>query len=456
MPEHAYDIPDITLRPARRLLITAGLLTVLLIWAGYRTLSVDRALHGHDADAVLWTVLFLITAQQFVVAWFDRPVTVTPAEQSALDQLVVTVCIPVLNEDPAILDRVLYALFSQTRLPDYVQVVDDGSDSADYSQIREYWEQRHPAQVRFSWVRFPGNRGKRSAQAATFGQLPGDIFVTLDSDTTLERRAIEEGLKPFTSPRVMSVAGVEVAMNAHRNLLTRVSSLRQIAWQYTQCSALSVRGCVLVSRGTFALYRAGVIRDNLPAYLSETFLGRPVSFSDDSLLTLYALSRGRAVQQPTAFQLPVYPEKVGHALRQWVRWMRGSTIRNFWRLRYLPLRSYGWWMSLLGWWQFFLSTSAYVLVFAIWPVEGRASIIPVMIIILSSYLIAQRNLLISRSDQPAESQLDTYLLAPLCMLWSMLVLRPLRLYAMLTCAKTSWATRATVEIELAGPGTAAK
>lgn len=100
-----------------------------------------------------------------------------------------------------------------------------------------------------------------------------------------------------------------------------------------------------------------------------------------------------------------------------------------------------------------LSTSAYILVFGIWPAEGRASVVPVLIIILSSYLIAQRNLLISRTDQPAESQLDTYLLAPLCMLWSLLVLRPLRLYAMLTCAKTSWATRATVEIELAGPGT---
>jgi hypothetical protein len=28
-----------------------------------------------------------------------------------------------------------------------------------------------------------------------------EVFVTVDSDTSLERRAIEEGLKPFTDPR---------------------------------------------------------------------------------------------------------------------------------------------------------------------------------------------------------------------------------------------------------------
>ena len=373
---------------------------------------------------------------------------VNQTQQAKLDRLIVTVNVPVWNEDPDVLDRVLYALFAQTRLPNYVQVVDDGSTAADYSEVRTYWSRRHPAAVNFTWVRSKANRGKRFAQAITFHHLPGDILVTLDSDTTLERHAIEEGLKPFAIRRVMSVAGVEVAMNAHQNLLTRLSSLRQISWQYTQCSALSVAGNVLVNRGTFALYRDEIIRENLPAYVSETFLGRRVTFSDDSLLTLYALQRGRAVQQQTAFQLPIYPENVSHALRQWIRWMRGSTIRNFWRLRYLPIGSYGWWMSLFSWWQFCVSSAAYIYVFVIRPAEGSFSIVPIIVVLLCSYLIALRNLMISRSDHPAESQLNTYLLAPLCLLWSMLVLRPLRVYAMLTCAKSGWVTRDRVEVVL--------
>lgn len=448
MLEHAYDIPEVTLRPGRRLRIAAGIMAVLVMWGSYRCISLDRELYGHASEALLWTALFLVSAQYFVISWFDRPFAITLAQQAKLDRLIVTVNVPVFNEDPAVLDRVLYALFSQTRLPNYVEVVDDGSTEADYTEVRDYWELWHPPNVHFSWIRYTPNRGKRSAQATTFRRLPGDIFITLDSDTTLEHRAIEEGLKPFAVRRVMSVAGVEVAMNAHVNMLTRISSLRQISWQYTQCSALSVAGSVLVNRGTFALYRAEVIRDNLHAYVSETFIGRPVSFSDDSLLTLYALQRGRAVQQSSAFQLPMYPENISHATRQWIRWMRGSTIRTFWRLRYLPLGSYGWWMSMFSWWQFCVSTAAYVFVLVIRPVEGHFSIVPVMVILLCSYLVALRNLLINRSDHPAESQLNTYLLAPLCLLWSMLVLRPLRVYGMLTCAKSGWVTRAKVEVGL--------
>jgi hyaluronan synthase len=448
MLEHFYDIPDVTLRPGRRLRVACGILVVLVLWGGYRVISLDREFHNHAGEALLWSALFLVAAQQFVIAWFDKPFVVTPSQQDKLDRLVVTVNVPVWNEDPAILDRVLYSLFSQTRLPDYVQVVDDGSTAADYSEVRSYWQQQHPSAVRFSWMQFTANQGKRHAQAATFRRFPGDIFVTLDSDTTLDRKAIAEGLKPFAIRRVMSVAGVEVAMNAHANLLTRISSLRQLSWQYTQCSALSVAGSVLVNRGTFALYRAEVLRDNLDSYVSETFLGNPVSFSDDSLLTLFALKRGRAVQQATSFQLPMYPDNVGHALRQWIRWMRGSTIRNFWRLRYLPLGSYGWWMSVFSWWQFWVSCGAYIFVFGVRPVEGHFSIVPIVVILLCSYLVALRNLLISRSDHPAESQLNTYLLAPLCLLWSMLVLRPFRIYGMLTCGKAGWVTRAKVEIAI--------
>jgi hyaluronan synthase len=446
MLPHKYDIPIVHLRQSRRLPIVAATFAVIVAWTLYRGVSVDKAVHGHDASAFLWTVLFLAAGHQIALAWFDRPFTVTPRQQGMLDRLHVTVNVPLFNEDPLVIDRVIYALFNQTRLPNRIEVVDDGSTVSDYAEIRDYWIMHVPPSVRFSWVRTP-NRGKRHAQAHTFSRASdSDIFATLDSDTALERNAIEEGLKPFAQRRVQSVAGVEVAYNAHASLLTRISSIRQIAWQMTQCCVLSMAGNVLVNRGTFAMYRAPVIRDNLNAYVNETFLGKSVRYSDDSMLTLYALQRGRTVQQLTAFQLPMYPESVGHALRQWFRWMRGSTIRNFWRLRYLPVFSYGWLMSLLSWWQFIVSWAAYLIVFVIRPEEGHFSIAPVLIVLMSSYLVSLRNLLIRRSDHSPAQQLDTYLLAPVSFLWSLIVLRPARVYSMLTCGHNKWGTRGKVEV----------
>jgi hyaluronan synthase len=452
---HHYDVPDVRLRRSRYFPILAATVVVILAWAYYRAVSLDDAFDGHDASAFLWTALFLAAGHQIALAWFDKPFTVTLAQQVQLDRLRVTVNVPLYNEDAAVIDRTIYSLFRQTRLPNRIQVVDDGSTFSDYARIRDYWLAHVPAGIDFSWVR-TRNGGKRHAQAVTFwDDYDADIFVTLDSDTALARNALEEALKPFADARVQSVAGVEVAYNAHANLLTRISSIRQIAWQMTQCCVMSMAGNVLVNRGTFAVYRAPVIRDNLYGYVSETFLGKQVKYSDDSLLTLYALRRGRAVQQLTAFQLPMYPDNMGHALRQWTRWMRGSTIRNMWRLRYLPMNSYGWWMSVLSWWQFFVSWAAYLMVFAVRPAEGQFSIAPVLIVLLSSYLVALRNLLVRRSDHTPLQQLDTYLLAPLNLVWSLVVLRPVRIYGTLTCGNNGWGTRGKVEVGISS-GNAAR
>jgi hyaluronan synthase len=446
MLPHEYDIPEVRLRRSRYLPILATALAVIAAWTYYRTISLGAAIHGHDSSAFLWTALFLAAGHQIVLAWFDRPFTATHRQQLFLDQLRVTVNVPLYNEDPEVIDRTVYALFRQTRLPNRIQIVDDGSTASDYAEIRDHWLRHVPTGVDFSWVRIK-NSGKRHAQTVTFhDDYDADIFGTLDSDTALACNAIEEALKPFADPRVQSVAGVEVAYNAHTNWLTRVSSIRQIAWQMTQCSVLSMAGSILVNRGTFALYRAPVILDHLDTYLSETFLGKEVKYSDDSLLTLFALKRGRAVQQLTAFQLPMYPDNASHATRQWIRWMRGSTIRNFWRLRYLPILSYGWLMSILSWWQFFVSLAAYLMVFTVRPAEDHFSIAPVLIVLLSSYLVALRNLLIRRSDHSPAEQIDTWLLSPLNFIWSLIVLRPLRVYSTLTCGNNGWGTRGKVEI----------
>ena len=135
-----------------------------------------------------------------------------------------------------------------------------------------------------------------------------DIFITLDSDTALEKEAINEGLKPFASRDVQCVAGLELAYNQNKNWLTRINALRQLSWQLGVCSAQSVMGNVLVNRGTYALYRGSLVRDRLDAYLTEDFFGATVPFGDDSLLTTYALGRGKAIQQPSAIQLTMYPE----------------------------------------------------------------------------------------------------------------------------------------------------
>jgi hypothetical protein len=199
---HEYDIPDVTFRPLRGL----ALFPLLIVTAGSLLLH-GGGLGGHlfasKPMVAAWGVAIAFVVAQLILAWQQKPFTVTKRQLAQLDRLWVTVNIPVYNEDPAILDRTIYALFTQTRLPDHVQVVDDGS-AQDYSEVREWWDAYHPPGVRFSWVR-QLNAGKKHAQAVTFNDdFDADIFVTIDSDSALDCCALDEGLKPFASTRISS------------------------------------------------------------------------------------------------------------------------------------------------------------------------------------------------------------------------------------------------------------
>lgn len=441
-----YDIPRARYR--RRFTPAAVIVAVLGSGAAlYRHVLFIESFADYRLLMVIWAAAFAFTAVQWVISWRDKPYE--PGELAArrLGQLKVVVNVPCYNEDPATLDRALYAAFTQSRLPDVIEVVDDGS-TEDYTQLRDWWQANHPAGCAFSWVR-QDNGGKKHAQANTFGRwADADVFVTLDSDTALEHRAIEEGLKPFADPRVQSVAGIELAHNSRATWLTRTVSARSLFFQIVACGAQSAFGDILVNRGAFALYRADLIRDIIPAYIGETFLGMPVKLGDDAALTLFARGRGRAVQQSSAFAFTMYPEKLSHHLRQWIRWMRGSTIRNCWRLRYLPLHSWGWWFTFLSTWWFAASTAVTIATFADWPASAGFAESGGIAMLAWAYLMALRTLCVHRSDEGFWFRMATVALYPAAMLWASFVLRPLRFWGIATFRKQGWTTRQGVEIAL--------
>jgi hyaluronan synthase len=441
---HVYAIPEVTIKRPR-------IITWSVVGAAVAIGVIRRArlYQIYDHERLLMGILaaaFCCTIIQWIMSMFERPYRVTPVQQARLDRLWVTVNVPVYNEDPILLDRTLYALFTQTRLPNRVAVVDDGS-AVDYSEVRGYWQFYHPPDVEFSWIWQP-NRGKKHAQARTFGADDGDIFVTLDSDTALTGSAIHEGLKPFADRRVQSVAGLELAYNYRKNWLTRLNGTRSLIWQVLSCSAQSVVGDVLVNRGTFALYRAPVIRNNLRAYLEETFFGHPVHLGDDAALTLFARARGRTVQQPTAVQLAMYPETISHHFRQWTRWMRGSTIRTFWRIRYLGVLSYSWWFTVINLWTFMVATATAIGCIVLWP--GSRFFLEALVLasIAWAYVMAIRIFGVIRTDESWRTRLGSFLLAPVVYVWSIVALRPLRLYGIMTCLHQGWVTRHAVEVGL--------
>jgi hyaluronan synthase len=431
------------------------------VWAAHH--GVQAAAYGDETGsrlAAVWSVTFLLLLSQTVMYHCERTRRPTARARRQLDALHVAVLLPVFNEDPGYLRLGLESLLAQSRRPNSVHVVDDGSTSSDYTSVRAWWTAAAAeAGITTTWQRQP-NSGKRHAQAAGVRRSPSaDVYITVDSDSCLAPNAVEELLLPFARPKVQSVAGIVLATNHRANLLTRLTDLWFTTGQLTDRSALSAMGAVLVNSGPLAAYRAPVVRDNLDSYLGETFLGRPVMFSDDSLLTLYALLRGRTVQQPSAVVFTALPEKASHFARMYMRWMRGSTIRSLWRMRYLPVTGWAYWAHLIRWFTVALSTSVLMWLLAVEPLRygntppATFAVVPVLI----GWAQALRYLGVIRSDERIRHRALTWLLMPLAVIASWTVLRAMRWYGIATCARTGWGTRQNgAEVTLDGPPPAAE
>lgn len=411
-------------------------------WAWWRvSVTINNALDVW----MTWTfnAMFGFVAVQLLLA-LSEPRIVGDNERRRM-----AVLVPLYNEDPAVVRHMLAALFHQSARPAEIHVVDDGSTTGDYAQEQAWFLDRaQQLGVMATWTRTE-NRGKRHAQVTAFQRIRGaEFFVTVDSDSALDFRALEELARPFHDPKTMAVAGVILAQNNRTNLLAKVTDLIFVTQQLVDRSAMSRLGSVLVNSGGLAAYRVEVLRDKVEEYLSETYLGRRVVFSDDSYLTLLALLKGKTVQQPSAFALAYMPDRFGHHVRQQIRWFRGSFIRGLWRVRYLPIGSWGWWRQAIGWMQLLAVTSVFGYLVAWRPIfEGKAIPLEAVLVPLAvGFVQHARYLGVWRSDTSTWQRYSALLLSPLATLWSMFILRPLRLWGILSSRQLGWNTRQEVEV----------
>lgn len=425
-------------------------LIFIVAWSLRRCVEIEASVTGRSHDQMIWIWVFVFGALiwHWGLAWTERTHTATPRQRRQLDELRVKVNVPVFNEDPATLRLVLESLLAQTRPADLIEVVENGIhlQVSDLTEVREWFlAAPRSARTEVSWLRIE-EAGKRAGQLPTLQRAGYDIMVTTDSDTVPAPDCLEEGMLPFRDQRVTSVASVILAQNPKAPLVL-LTDAWLCAFQLATRAAMSRLGCVLVNSGNFALYRMAALEKYLDVYEHETFAGAPVQFSDDSMLTLFAHTEGKTVQQPSSFAFTVLPERVGHHLKQQMRWMRGSTIRSFWRFRYLRLNGWAYWEHFLSWVNFALITFAFGYLVVYSPIVHHG-LAPAMLLfaVAVGYLTSLRYLTIRRTDIGFRWQLLAYSLAPVMMLWTALVLRPMRFYAMATCWRTGWGTRGKVEV----------
>jgi hyaluronan synthase len=368
-----------------------------------------------------------------------------PVKRSTIDNEYVVVLIPLYNEKQGDFIECLKSLVNQTRLPDEIHVVDDGS-SFDYNEAIGYFEEictRY--HINGTWKR-QSNKGKRHAQVTGFKNIRNKsaVILTIDSDGVLDPNAIENGIIPFVNKKVMSVAGIVLTRNIEQSFLVKIQELLYVSNQIIDRQFMSLFGCVLVNSGAIAFYRYEVIEKALNmGYLKEYFNGIEMSYSDDSYLTIAALSAGRCVVQSNAFVYSLMPNKLKQHKRQQLRWQRGAFIRGFWRVKYAKINTLIFFKQLYSWLISLLMIVLFVYIIIIFGTNVSKLLLYLFVpIVLYGYLSTIRVLDIKRNDlKPVQYFRMMIIWTIPCVLWNAIVIRFLKVYAILSLNNRGWNTR---------------
>jgi len=419
---------------------------------GVLALCTTRTPHGLSVHVSLYgaAVMTLISVKM-LLSLLAAPPRDTPAVRAATRGLTVAAVITVYNEDPAAFSRCLDSFLAQTRLPDAIAIIDDCSASrACYDLARARAGEFEARDCAVAVIRQPRNLGKREGLAAGFTTWRNaSVYLCVDSDTILDRYAIARALPAFADLRVMAATGTVLAANRTRNLLTRLIDLRYTYAFLGERAAYSVLGAVLCVCGSLAFYRGSIVREHLDDFTGQTFLGQRCTYGDDRHLTNLCLRHGRVVLVPGVTAWTYVPERLGHFLRQQLRWSKSFARETLWALRHQSPARPAWWLTLLEAATQAGFTAGLLYSLAIHPlVAGRAT--PgfyLLAALLLAYARAGHYAEATHPDMTPAGQLAGFALAPLYSVLSITLLLPLRLYALCTLRDASWGTRQAVEVE---------
>jgi hyaluronan synthase len=419
-------------------IFSAVVMTAILTTAWY-------AERGHVASwygIAVFTLLLLKLAASLT----HKPVTVTEKDAARVARMTVAALVTVYNEDVVAFRRCLDSLLGQTRLPNAIAVVDDCStDKSALNLALEYEPLFRAKGVDYRVIAFERNRGKRHGLAAGIRQFDkADVYLGVDSDTELDEQAVYEGMLPFASRRVNGVTGLVLALNARKNVLTRLIDLRYANAFLFERAAYGLLKSVLCCCGSLAFYRGTVVRENLDDFLNQRFLGREATYGDDRRLTNYCLKNGQVIMQSSSVAWTLVPERLSHYLKQQTRWSKSFFRESLWVIQTGRADKPAFWLSLmeLTSWISFTTMLLIAIVLAPFRADLHLWSLYLMYAMLLGYARSVRFLEPNqRTRMPMGERLATFLLAPLYGLLHVGLLMWIRVYAMLTLRDNGWGTR---------------
>lgn len=282
---------------------------------GFAFLIVTLALLAFKSIYFLYTVYLYLTY---------KPIA------SVTDELLptITVIVPAYNEGHLV-HQTLLSIASSDFPKHKLQIlaIDDGSKDETW-----YWMQKAKQTLgnQIEIFQQPENKGKRHALYRGFHLGTGDVFVTIDSDSIIEKDTLRNLVSPFaTDENCGAVAGNVRVLNNKTAILPKMLNVSFVmSFEFVR-SAESRLGSVLCTPGALAAYKRTAVFNCLPEWINQTFMGTPSDIGEDRAMTNMILKQGQKVLfQRNAVVLTDVPEKYKGLYKMFIRWGRSNVREN--------------------------------------------------------------------------------------------------------------------------------
>lgn len=368
----------------------------------------------------------------------------------------VTVIVPVVDEPIDFFCTVLTKVLEQK--PDELIVVvngpEDSSFMAEIRRLAEDWRSvpdHAGIEIRILYTPVPG---KRNAIRLGLEQMNerSDITVLVDSDALWTENTLKNLLMPFSADE--NVGGVTTRQKIYhpgRAFVTMVAAILEELRAEGTMKAMSATGKVGCLPGRTIAFRTGILRQILPEFLTETFMGLHKEVSDDRSLTNLTLKLGyKTVMQDSAVVYTDAPTTWKKFVRQQLRWAEGSQYNNLrmtpWMARHAPLMLTIYWMDMLLPFMLFSVFNDVILCavfralgYSIPGVEIAQPFLMVVLLIILGSIVG-----FGGRNYRSFLQMPLYyiLVIPVLTLVLSLVLAPIRILGLMKCADDlGWGTR---------------
>lgn len=285
-----------------------------------------QTLSGRILIYALLSILIFQVSFLIYIAYLFFKYKPTPSVSDA-ELPTCTIIVPAYNEG-----RLVYDTLKSIAASDFpshkmeIIAVDDGSSDDTW-----YWINKANIDLGniITVYKQPVNKGKRHALYIGFTTGKGEIFISIDSDSIVEKNTIRNLISPFAvNVNCGAVAGNVKVLNKREGMIPRMLNVSFVFSFEFMRAAQSSLGFVLCTPGALSAYRRNAVLNCLEEWIDQKFLGRAATIGEDRAMTNLILKQGYDVQfQKNANVLTNTPTSFKTLHKMFTRWGR-SNVRE--------------------------------------------------------------------------------------------------------------------------------